>query len=803
MAITNAQQYRQLRRQGGIMGSNGGSMLVTPTRDGSRPGYYGPDAGHENDPGHGSNAPGGDGNNNNKKGRDLDFQQRGMSKKDYAQTVADKEQAERDKLKKELLVTPVGRNKPLSKLGLYNANFQRNMNIKLAQKRALQKYKDIEQYTDLMDEYGLTAEEIADKVANDPSYGYDFGELEKGLETLTSNRNTSIESTRPNLYDVNPTLQGRFSLFNPVVDKIRPDTQVTALNTLNKARDYTDLVNTADTMTNQDIRDTMTGLANRGKTEDQINPRDGGGDEIFLPITPYQQDVVAQEPEEELSELQGLLANRMAYRFMADGGRAAYQDGSPAVDPRMARSLQENVAANEAQRASNQSFKDMVVQGAQQNLQRHFANNELLRDAVSRGELSSQDYNKLGGYDYTQNVTGGEKITGGLTNLLGSPVYNLIQAFKGEQDFSPILGTALRNAQGGFGMISDDLKSQYENIVNQQPSAMPQGSPGQLNPTPTQDDYYAQNESAIRSGMMPAQRPTMADVAGAAKTNPRAGIQEAFLNELLTTGPNQGQLFTSVAPDFDRYGTYTGDDQLLKDYAAAGRGTPTSQLVKLPANHPYAVTGPGYYEYNGTDFSKIADLNMTPEYEKMIRLNYGLASGGRVGYAYGSGLKLAQLLQKAGKSLKQAIKEAVDNINPTGDKKLDADMAIDDMLETYSIDRDAVDGYDILNAYDEAYKTIANPKTMSEVETLEAMGANITAKTLELVEKYPGLNSELARKIASDPDPQRQAEVISTIEQAFELMKQGKSSDEVLDIMNQMTDRTKQAGGGLSYLSGF
>ena len=189
--------------------------------------------------------------------------------------------------------------------------------------------------------------------------------------------------------------------------------------------------------------------------------------------------------------------------------------------------------------------------------------------------------------------------------------------------------------------------------------------------------------------------------------------------------------------------------------------------------------------------------------QEMEKYRTNKATGGRVGYAYGSGLKLAQLLQKAGKSLKQAIKEAVDNINPTGDKKLDADMAVDDMLETYSIDRDAVDGYDILNAYDEAYKTIANPKTMSEVETLEAMGANITAKTLELVEKYPGLNTELARKIASDPDPQRQAEVISTIEQAFELMKQGKSSDEVLDIMKQMTDRTKQAGGGLSYLSGF
>ena len=63
MSITRLQQARQMyamgQRVGGIMGSNAGSMLVTPTRDGSRPGYYGPDAGHENDPGHGSNAPGG------------------------------------------------------------------------------------------------------------------------------------------------------------------------------------------------------------------------------------------------------------------------------------------------------------------------------------------------------------------------------------------------------------------------------------------------------------------------------------------------------------------------------------------------------------------------------------------------------------------------------------------------------------------------------------------------------------------------------------------------------------------------
>ena len=84
----------------------------------------------------------------------------------------------------------------------------------------------------------------------------------------------------------------------------------------------------------------------------------------------------------------------------------------------------------------------------------------------------------------------------------------------------------------------------------------------------------------------------------------------------------------------------------------------------------------------------------------------GFAVGGRVDYAYGSGLKLIQLLNKAKKSLKQAIKESADDIIPTGDSKLDADMAVDNLLEKLGVDREAVDGYDILDAYGEAYKTV-------------------------------------------------------------------------------------------------
>ena len=46
MSITRLKQARQMRKGGGVMGSNAGSMLVAPTADGTRPGYFGPDDGH-------------------------------------------------------------------------------------------------------------------------------------------------------------------------------------------------------------------------------------------------------------------------------------------------------------------------------------------------------------------------------------------------------------------------------------------------------------------------------------------------------------------------------------------------------------------------------------------------------------------------------------------------------------------------------------------------------------------------------------------------------------------------------------
>jgi len=172
----------------------------------------------------------------------------------------------------------------------------------------------------------------------------------------------------------------------------------------------------------------------------------------------------------------------------------------------------------------------------------------------------------------------------------------------------------------------------------------------------------------------------------------------------------------------------------------------------------------------------------------------------RQGFAYGSGKKLVQVLKTLGTDLKKEIKKAVDDLIPSGDPKLDADMAVDNMLEDLNIDRDAIDQYDILDAYGLAYDELKQP-LLKEIQETKSLAPKMTER-FELKQKYPGIDDKLLTQIIDDPDPQRKAEVLATIDQAFELMRQGKSQEEVYDIMKQMTDRTKQAGGGLAYLMG-
>ena len=166
---------------------------------------------------------------------------------------------------------------PFQSMAVRNNIYQRRANVNLAQKRAFQKYRDIEKYADLMDDYGLSAEDLAKEVAANNTYGYDFSDLDLGKKTLGSNIGTSIEKYRENLYDVNPKTS--YSAVQAVLNKTRKDTQVTAENTLNKARAYNKAVDAVD------IKGEIDRLGNLGNSNlsGQIT-RDGDGPRPYLPI---------------------------------------------------------------------------------------------------------------------------------------------------------------------------------------------------------------------------------------------------------------------------------------------------------------------------------------------------------------------------------------------------------------------------------------------------------------------------------------------------------------------------------------
>ena len=154
------------------------------------------------------------------------------------------------------------------------------------------------------------------------------------------------------------------------------------------------------------------------------------------------------------------------------------------------------------------------------------------------------------------------------------------------------------------------------------------------------------------------------------------------------------------------------------------------------------------------------------------------------------------------------------------------------MLDEFGIDRDTVDQKDILEAYDEAYKTLSVPpgsrggpddiaepfqsaeestgnliskqlKTMRLSEDIQpGLFEKLSDKQREIIETYGDLvDRELLKNIVLDPDPNNQAAAIATLDEVKTLMDKGMSTDEIMNVL-QSTPRRKQAEGGLSYLMG-
>ena len=231
-------------------------------------------------------------------------------------------------------------------------------------------------------------------------------------------------------------------------------------------------------------------------------------------------------------------------------------------------------------------------------------------------------------------------------------------------------------------------------------------------------------------------------------------------------------------------------DELIEIDAAGGGTKNLDEMIKKEGLFDIDIPESPQRGMSDEEFRQfLKDKGVDPD-------DTGFASGGRVQYAFGSGMKLAGFLAIRGKTLKDEIRKAVQNLNVSGDRKLDADMAIDDMLEEFGRSRDEFDQKDILEAYDEAYQMLNK-----EVEMTKELAPKMMER-MELKAKYPGIDDDLVTKIVEDTDPQRKAEVLATLDQSSELMNKGKSSEEVVDILKQGMDRKKQADGGLSYLMG-
>ena len=206
------------------------------------------------------------------------------------------------------------------------------------------------------------------------------------------------------------------------------------------------------------------------------------------------------------------------------------------------------------------------------------------------------------------------------------------------------------------------------------------------------------------------------------------------------------------------------------------------------------------------------------------------------------GIKLVGFLARKGKDLTEEIRKALNNfMQPSGDKKLDADVILDDMLEELGTDRDAIDQKDVIDVYGQIYdkltantataeflrpsKKIDLPDDVDPRDTILPTGDLVSKqlKVMRLAEEIqPGLfeklndtqldiitkygdmiDDNLLKQIVLDPDPNNQAAALATIEEAKIMLDKGMSVDEVLKAQGDALKRKTNAEGGLNYLMGF
>ena len=142
----------------------------------------------------------------------------------------------------------------------------------------------------------------------------------------------------------------------------------------------------------------------------------------------------------------------------------------------------------------------------------------------------------------------------------------------------------------------------------------------------------------------------------------------------------------------------------------------------------------------------------------------------------------------------QAAKKAIDNAS------INTDLLKAKLMERFEPGSKPIKQGDPITSENFGESQFA-PDT-SDLEKAKKLAPKMVER-FELKMKYPGIDEDFLTKIINDPDPQRKAEVLAVLDQSMLLVREGKSGDEVVDILKKETKgRKPNARGGLNYLMG-
>jgi hypothetical protein len=302
MAITNAQQYKQLFAKGGRIGLKGGADASTASF-GKSVGYSGPS---RDDPKGGFDLSGG-------QGPTFD----GAPASQLSQDVIN-----REKQKQQIIESQT---KPQPKFLEQFYNLSRK--IPGETKRSFKNLNDYRNYLMSQEADLSTINRLMEGVDEETPINFEkFQELAydyepKGITDIDKLREIFTDKTRGPFDKITAVPQNfsEFMLTQKNSPHLFTSGDIGNLMNMNRPKD---LVNpkTGELYTNLEFE-----TLKRNIGQDMgLTGRDG--DQPIIPLTPYQKDV-AQQEEVDPNSLEGLLANRIAYRFMADGGRAGFMGG--------------------------------------------------------------------------------------------------------------------------------------------------------------------------------------------------------------------------------------------------------------------------------------------------------------------------------------------------------------------------------------------------------------------------------------------------------------------------------------------